>query len=129
MGSAALVVDKSRGKGGTGVGFKPTELLLHALAACLATTVVQVLANQRLAVRGHQLQLHGERAAAVPARFTRIMVGRHFTGDQLKPDNLERIVALADDNYCSVSAMLPRGLVEHQVHVHAGITPEGGNSP
>lgn len=117
MGGATLLVDQSVDKGGTGVGFRPMELLLHALATCLGTTIVQILAKQRIPLRDYRIHVRGERAVETPARYTHIVVEHVFVGDGLAPANLERIVTLVDDKYCSVSATLPRGLVEHRVLV------------
>ena len=114
-GGARLQVDLPVDKGGMGVGFRPMELLLHALGACMATTVVQILAKQRLALEEYQVRLRGERTAERPQRYTRIVVEHAFRGAGLRRPNLERNVALADEKYCSVSATLPRGLVEHRV--------------
>lgn len=114
-GGATLQVDLPIENGGTGVGFRPMELLLHALGACLASTVVQILAKQRLALEEYRLILRGDRSATRPQRYTRIVVEHAFRGAGLTRPNLERIVALSDEKYCSVSATLPPGLVEHRV--------------
>jgi putative redox protein len=122
-GGATLQVDLPVEKGGTGVGFRPMELLLHALGACLATTVVQILAKQRLALEEYRLSLRGERSATRPQRYTRIIVEHAFRGAGLTRPNLERIVSLSDEKYCSVSATLPHGLVEHRVVIAGEAAP------
>ncbi len=114
---AVLQLDLPAEKGGTGVGFRPMELLLHALGGCLATTIVQVLAKQRLTVHEYRVALRGERSEDRPQRYTRIVVEHTFRGPDLTRPNLERIVALVDQKYCSVSATLPQGLVEHLVTI------------
>jgi putative redox protein len=120
---ATLQVDLPVEKGGAGVGFRPMELLLHALGACLATTVVQVLAKQRLALHEYRLTLRGERSSSHPQRYTRIVVEHAFRGVGLTRPNLERIVTLSDEKYCSVSATLPHGLVEHRIVIAGEAAP------
>lgn len=117
MGGTSLRIDQPVEKGGGGEGFKPMELLLLALASCMATTLVPTLAKQHLQLDGYEIALTGERATAAPMRFTRIVVEHRFRGAGLGRSNLERLVALVDEKYCSVAATLPRGLVEHRVIV------------
>lgn len=117
VGDATLTVDLPVEKGGTGLGFRPMELLLHALGTCLATTLVQVLAKQRLTLEAYSLTLHGERAEERPHRYTRIVVEHAFRGPGLTRANLERLVGLVEERYCSVAATLPAGLVEHRVSI------------
>lgn len=127
-GDAKLIVDLPIEKGGTGLGFRPMELLLHALGTCLATTLVQVLAKQRLTLEAYSLTLHGERAEVRPHRYTRIVVEHAFRGPGLTRANLERLVGLVEERYCSVAATLPAGLVKHRVSIN-GETAAGGEAP
>lgn len=120
---AVLQIDLPVEKGGTGLGFRPMELLLHALGTCLATTMVQVLAKQRLALDAYQLTLRGDRAEERPHRYTRIVVEHRFRGPALTRANLERLVALVEERYCSVAATLPPGLVEHQIVIEGEAAP------
>ena len=122
LGRAALRVDQPTEKGGSGVGFKPVTLLLHALAGCMATTIVMILAKQRLQPAEYRVEVTGEREADWPKRFTRIEVEHVFRGEGLTRANLERLVAMVDEKYCSVSATLPRGLVEHHVRLEGEAT-------
>ncbi|MCC6174208.1 MAG: OsmC family protein [Chloroflexi bacterium] len=117
MGGATLRIDQPSDEGGRGEGFKPLEILLHSLGACMATMVVKTLAKQRIAVASYQIDMHGERDPEMPHPFTRIVVEHTFRGAGLKRPNLERIVALAEEKYCSVSACLRPGLVENRVVV------------
>jgi putative redox protein len=127
-GDTTLTVDLPVEKGGTGLGFRPMELLLHALGTCLATTLVQVLVKQRLTLEAYSLTLRGERAEERPHRYTRIVVEHVFHGPGLTRANLERLVGLAEERYCSVAATLPAGLVEHRVSIN-GETEAGGGVP
>ena len=102
-------------EGGGGVGFSPMQLLLEALAACMSVTVVQILAKQRLSLEQYEINVRGERAEAPPNPYTRIVVEHRLRGEGLTRANLERLVAMVEERYCSVAATLPRGLIEHTV--------------
>jgi len=120
---ATIQIDLPIEKGGAGVGFRPMELLLHALGTCLSTTMVQILVKQRLPLEGYTVTLRGERAEQRPQRYTRIVVEHAFRGAGLTRANLERLVALVEERYCSVAATLRPGLVEHTVVIEGEGTP------
>jgi putative redox protein len=114
-GDTRLVIDIPLEKGGSGVGFSPMQLLLHALASCLAVTVVQILQKQRLPLAAYQIEVLGERSDVPRHPYRHIFVEHRFRGDGLTMVNLERLVAMVEDRYCSVAATLPHGLIEHRV--------------
>ncbi len=114
-GGARLQIDVPVAKGGGGVGFSPMQLLLEALAACMSVTVVQILAKQRLALEQYEITVRGERTEEPPNPYTHIVVEHRLRGDGLTQPNLERLVAMVEERYCSVAATLPHGLIEHNV--------------
>jgi putative redox protein len=116
-GGARLQIDVPIARGGGGVGFSPMQLLLEALAACLSVTVVQILAKQRLTLDQYDIRVRGERAEERPNPYTHIVVEHRLAGQGLTRPNLERLVALVEERYCSVAATLPRGLIEHKVMI------------
>jgi putative redox protein len=114
-GDTRLVVDLPVEKGGSGLGFSPMQLVLHALASCLAVTVVQILKKQRLALASYQIEVQGERSEEPRHPYSHIVVEHRLRGDGLTQANVERLVALVEERYCSVAATLPPGLIEHRV--------------
>ena len=114
-GASRLQIDSPIEKGGSGLGFSPMQLMLHALASCMAVTVVQILAKQRLTVESYEIGVRGERAEQQPNPYTRIVVEHRLRGAGLTSPNVERLVRLVEERYCSVAATLPPGLVEHLV--------------
>ena len=130
-GSAHLQIDSPLAKGGSGVGFSPMQLLLHALAACMAVTVVQILRKQRITLEEYRIGVRGERAEEPPSPYTRIVVTHTLRGAGLTHPNLERLVELVEERYCSVAATLPRGLVEHVIvlpDAAAAVSPGVGSA-
>jgi len=114
-GGASLQIDVPPAKGGGGVGFSPMQLLLQSLASCMSVTVVQILAKQRLTLEQYDIQVRGERSEEPPNPYTHILVEHRLRGEGLTRPNLERLVAMVEERYCSVAATLPRGLIEHVV--------------
>lgn len=126
---SVLRIDLPIDKGGAGVGFSPMALLLHALGTCLATTLAQILAKQRLRLDAYEVVLDGERADTRPSRYTRIVVEHRLRGEGLSRANVERLVALVEERYCAVAATLQHGLVEQRVVIVDGYSTVPSSSP
>ena len=104
--------------GGDNDGFRPTELLLVALAGCTAMDVISILAKKRQAVTSFEVKAHGERASSDPKRFTSFLVEYVIKGEGIDPDAVERAVELSEDKYCSVMATLrSAGPIERKITI------------
>ncbi len=94
----ALVVD---GDGVTGPS--PMQLLLHSLAACTASDVVDILGKMRVSLSGLTLRVTATRAPEPPRRFTAIHLSYETRGlDPADEGKLRRALALSHEKYCSV---------------------------
>lgn len=94
-----------------GVGMKPSELLLVALAACTAVDVVEILRKKRLDLRGLRIIVHGEQDADPPWTFRKIHMHYALHGRDLTPEAVEQAIRLSEEKYCSVAATV-RGVAE-----------------
>ena len=63
-GGHSIVLDAPAGRD-TWQGFKPSELLLAALAGCTAVDVIDILRKKRLRVSGLRVRVHGEEVTVV----------------------------------------------------------------
>ena len=104
---------------GTGAtGQSPVDALLSACASCTAVDVVEILAKRRTPVASLTVDAVGERADAVPARFTRITLHYRIAGAGIEHAHAERAIELAVTKYCSVRSSLdPNMPVEWTVEV------------
>ena len=92
---------------GTGAtGQSPVDALLSACASCTAVDVVEILAKRRTPVASLTVDAVGERADAVPARFTRITLHYRIAGAGIEHAHAERAIELAVTKYCSVRSSL-----------------------
>lgn len=105
----SLVLDGDRK---TDAGPSPMELVLLGMGGCTSYDVISILRKARQNVTNCVTQLHAERAADVPAVFTKIHVHFVVSGVDLQEAAVARAVALSADKYCSASIMLGRGGVE-----------------
>jgi putative redox protein len=92
------------GTGKSGPG--PVDALLGALAGCSSIDVVQILEKRRTPVASLEIEVHGDRADAVPARLTNIRMLFRMTGEGIEWEHAQRAVELAVFKYCSVRESL-----------------------
>ncbi len=107
------------GKRKEGVG--AMDLLLHGLAGCTAVDVVLILQKQRQPVEDVTVNVTGERAGEHPKVYTKIHIEYIVKGD-LKPEKVERAIALSEEKFCSASAMLRK--TAEITHSYQIIPPE-----
>jgi putative redox protein len=87
-----------------GVGVKPSEMLLVALAACTSVDVVDILGKKRLNLTGLEVSTDGEQDPNPPWTYTRIRVHYKLTGKGLTVKDVEQAIQLSEEKYCSVAA-------------------------
>lgn len=94
-----------------GVGMKPSELLLVALASCTAVDVVEILEKKRTPITALEIRASGEQDAEPPWTFRKIHLTYILHGALLTEKNVQAAIQLSEEKYCSVAATL-RGKAE-----------------
>src|SRR5262245_8043489 len=95
-GTHSLIVD-----GHSAAGPSPVQLLVIAVAGCMAADVVDILRKGRHPLQGLSSSLQAERAPEAPRRL--LSVALHFTvKGAVPPAAIERAISLSRDKYCSV---------------------------
>jgi putative redox protein len=94
-----------------GVGMKPSELMLVALAACTAVDVVEILAKKRLDLTTLEIGVEGQQDQDPPWTFRRIPLTYRLRGADLTEKDIVQAIELSEEKYCSVAATL-RGVAE-----------------
>ena len=87
-----------------GVGIKPSDMLLIALASCTAVDVVEILSKKRLPLDSMEIITTGEQDADPPWTFRKIHLKFRLGGRGLTDKAVEQAIQLAEDKYCSVAA-------------------------
>jgi putative redox protein len=88
-----------------GVGMKPSELLLVALAGCTGYDVVDILSKQRQRLEGLTVEVSAEQEPEPPWTFRHIHTVYRLRGD-LDANAVRRAIELSETKYCSISATL-----------------------
>jgi putative redox protein len=87
-----------------GVGVKPSDLLLIALASCTAVDVVEILSKKRLPLDALEIITTGEQDADPPWTFRKIHLRYRLSGRGLTDKAVEQAIQLSEEKYCSVAA-------------------------
>lgn len=89
-----VVVDDTIEAGGPGDGFRPTELLLGALAACMAGTMTNFATDQDIAINGITVSM-SDRVEKAPTRIGGITVAMtvQADADERQAASLERVAS------------------------------------
>jgi putative redox protein len=87
-----------------GVGVKPSDMLLIALASCCAVDVVDILAKKRMPLNSMDITITGEQDADPPWTFRKIHLKCRMSGKGLTEKAVTQAIELSRDKYCSVAA-------------------------
>jgi|ERR1700690_1539988 putative redox protein len=85
----------------------PMELVLMALGACTASDVVIILEKKRQKLQALEVLCSGERAAEPPTVWIRLEIVFRLRGS-LDETAVKHAIALTEEKYCSVAAMLKK---------------------
>jgi len=83
-------------------GCAPTESLLLSLAGCMGIDMVMFLQKMKSSLSNFKIEIMGERNPSPPQYFKAIEMILHISGENVKPKNVERAIALSQEKYCSV---------------------------
>lgn len=101
-----VLMDGAPEAGGKNLGLRPMEMVLMGTGGCTAFDVVMILKKSRQDIVDCMVEIEAERATEDPKVFTRIHYHFILTGNNLKPQQVERAINLSAEKYCSASIML-----------------------
>ena len=89
-----------------GVGVKPSELLLIAVASCSAVDVVDILQKKRMHLASLEIGVTGQQEADPPWTYRAIHIHYRFSGLDLTEKAVSQAIELSQTKYCSVAATI-----------------------
>jgi putative redox protein len=113
-----------------GVGIKPSDLLLIALASCSAVDVVEILTKKRMPLDAMEIITTGEQDTDPPWTFRKIHLMYRLRGVGLTEKAAQQAIQLSEQKYCSVAATV-RATAEITTEVEImceGVENERANS-
>jgi putative redox protein len=106
-GRAGTTVDLDFAAGGEPIGgYTPMELLLASLSGCSGQVTVGLLKRMGQEVRDLTVRARGTKKEIHPAVFTSIELEFEFRGGTIDAASVEKALALSEERYCPVWAML-----------------------
>lgn len=112
--------------GNDGAGARPMEMVLMGLGGCSGIDVLAMLNKSRQRVTAFDIDIDAERAAEIPAVFTRIHMRYRLRGAELDRGKVTRAVALSMQKYCSVTRMLQHtAAMSYEISID-GVRIDGG---
>ncbi len=89
-----------------GVGNKPSDLLLIALASCSAVDVVDILNKKRMPPSAMDISVSAQQDETPPWTFRKIHLHFVLKGKNLTEKAVEQAIQLSEGKYCSVAATI-----------------------
>jgi putative redox protein len=96
---------------GDNLGYTSLELLLLSLSSCLGSAMLTFLRRMKKDVQAFAVHARGIRRDEHPTGFKTILLDIELSSADATADDVEKVIALADEKYCPVWAMI-RGNVE-----------------
>lgn len=87
-----------------GIGIKPSDLLLLAVASCTAVDVVSILEKKRMPLTSLEIIATGEQDQDPPWTFRKIHLIYRMSGKDLTDKAAALAIQLSEEKYCSVAA-------------------------
>jgi putative redox protein len=89
-----------------GIGVKPSDLLLIAVAACTAVDVVGILTKKRMPLTHLEISTSSEQDPNPPWTFRKIHLHFRVSGKHLTEKAVAQAIELSEEKYCSVAATI-----------------------
>jgi putative redox protein len=89
-----------------GVGIKPSDLLLIAVASCTAVDIVEILSKKRMPLDHLEISCSGEQDQDPPWTFRKIHLRFVVGGKNLTEKAVAQAIQLSEEKYCSVAATI-----------------------
>ncbi len=98
--------------------FSPTQLLLAGITSCAAVDLVSMIKKRRKTLVDLTSEVTGKRREEQPRRFTDIHVHYKIVSPDAQLEEVEKLVDLAVEKYCSVAASVSKEIkLTHSVEV------------
>lgn|SRR3989338_1180181 len=100
-----LVIDAAAHVGGKGRGFRPPELLMYSIAACMGIHTYEAIHKAGKYVEGIEVETDGERREGHPRIYTTISLKFGIKGKELTDKDVSAAIKEALTTTCSVAVM------------------------
>ncbi len=112
-----IVIDATPEVGGKDLGPRPKPLILLSLAGCTGMDVVSILAKMQQKPSWFNVKVEAIQTEDHPKYYSNFVVIYQFKAeDNLDPEKVKKAVALSQERYCGVSALLGKAAeLDHRI--------------
>ena len=103
-----FIVDTDEEFGGRNLGPRPKQLLLAGLIGCTGMDVVSILRKMQVNFDDLEIKVEADNASEHPKVYQNIHLTYIVKGKDIPEDKVKKAVALSQEKYCPVSAMLKK---------------------
>ena len=103
-----FIVDTDEEFGGRNLGPRPKQLLLAGLIGCTGMDVVSILRKMQVQFDDLEIKAEADSATEHPRVYRNIHLTYIVKGKDIPEDKVKKAVALSQEKYCPVSAMLKK---------------------
>mgnify|MGYP003573632703 CR=1 FL=1 len=103
-----FTVDADPSVGGENKGPRPKALLLSGLAGCTGMDVASILGKMKMPYDKMTIEVAADLTDEHPRVYDRIHLKYILSGESLDRNKIEKAVALSQEKYCGVTAMLAK---------------------
>jgi len=97
-----VIMDGAVDNGGTDRGFRPTKLLVMALAGCTGMDVISILKKKHAKVKSFEINIKAESNDEYPKKFQTMHVEYVLSGLALVEEEVKRAIQLSEEKYCII---------------------------
>ena len=98
---------------GDDLGYTSLELMLLSLSSCLGSAVLTFLRRMQKTINAFEIQAKGERREEHPTGFKDIYLDIYLDSPDIKNEDMDKVISLAEDKYCPVWSMLKGNTTIH----------------
>lgn len=96
---------------GDNLGYTSLELLFISFSTCLGSAVLVFLRKMQKSISEFEITAKGIRNEENPTGFKNILIEIHLKSADVNEDDLKKVIALAEEKYCPVWAMIKGNVV------------------
>jgi putative redox protein len=113
-----VVIDATRGSGGSDLGPRPKKLMLTALAGCTGVDVIMILKKMKVEPEAFNVIVEADVTGEHPKHYNKMKVIYQFKGKDLPQDKLEKAVKLSEEKYCGVTVVYKKAMeMESEIRI------------
>jgi putative redox protein len=101
---------------GDNLGYTSLELLLISLSTCLGSALLVFLRKMQKTISTFEISARGLRNEEHPTCFREIQMEIRLTSPDISEEELKKLVALSEEKYCPVWAMIKGNVAVNVSH-------------